>query len=248
MTRFRLNPFALLWLLGVTVSVETVAAPAAPGQYQYQNETCAFSGTLRRPYSRQQLDDTVAILREQQSSLLSTPSFAFHPDQWHKISIAALDAEYLKVHQRLQQRQPITTGMFKNIKAMQLSALAQEYRIARAVAQSYDQPTVLLRQPGTAACQRFAQRLNAPTAAARLAGWKATVLEDEMPTNSLAWSRFQQESSRADWEGYARINQIRQWNNCALRVLPEPASIPDWAERFNQLVFRGPVQQQCDEP
>lgn len=227
-------------------------------KFKWNDELCEYQSTYNpSKFNQQEITNTLQWIYQANGVLLGSQSFAFQPDDIKNINVATLDAEYKALKQKLIARSIVATPDFIALKKQVLLNLEQEYKLSRLEALSFQKPNVLLIKDYGQQCLSLAQQLNTPSRDKLIEYWGNNVRKnineqiklgnsDDYRTAQLA--KFEQQKNASEALQYAKIELIRQWNNCAIDYQYNGDTSKNWHEVLRKQVFVNTKQLMCDEP
>lgn len=231
---------------------------ASLAKFKWNDELCEYQSTYNpSTFKQQDINNTLQWITQANGVLLSSTSFVFQPEDIKNIHVAALDTEYKSLKQKLIARSIAPTPDFVALKKQVLVNLDREYKLSRLVALSFQQPNVLLIKDYGEQCLSLAQQLNAPNRDKLIEYWGERVrhniteqikLGNNEDYRNAQLAKFEQQKSASDAVQYAKIELIRQWNNCAIDHQYTGDNSKNWHDVLRKQVFVSTTQQMCDEP
>ncbi len=206
-------------LLFFVFALANAAALAQVKKFMWEDEICVFEGTYNtRLYTKKQLENTYQLWYSQDFQMQTYDAAVFRFEDIGKLrTVASLDAEYAQKSAALKKLEIVNVPFWKAYKQKKLKALEQDYKLARASVQAYQNPKALREVTFAPACvKKFAPPLIAG-GDDLLRIWREVNIDSRKKNASPEGVRrnFEAQLASADKFKFAEVEVITfGWWNC----------------------------------
>lgn len=241
---------------GVLVMLLALSATGTFAQravYKWSDVLCEYAGTYdTRKYTAQQMNDCYWLSYNTGLMLSHTPS-VFKPSDIDKLSIEALDQEYLQALKRLVSLDLPKAAYWTSLRQSKVAELNQLYQLSRVAMQGYTNPSLLKQWFYQDTCLH--KHVDALVAGgdSLLAGWRSVVAMQAAKNccPERLWAEFDAQRSSDSWMAYARvyITTFGWWNRALVHIERSEEKF-DYNRRTREFMrlFIKTKNLGCDEP
>jgi hypothetical protein len=237
-------------LLLVVLFLVSAEASAQMSKFTWEDEVCVFEGTYNaRLYTKKQIENTYQLWYSQDFDMQTYDAAIYEIEDIGKLRTAdSLDAEYARKSAALQKLEIVKVPFWTAFKQKKLKALEQDYKLARASVQAYQNPKALREVTFADACvQRFANPLIAG-GDDLLRIWREVNIESRKNNASPEAVRkeYEAQMASADKFKYAQVEVITfGWWNCVNARIVRGDESPTPSKNFWKL-FKSVKKISCD--
>jgi hypothetical protein len=234
----------------VVLFLTNALASAQVKKFRWEDEICVFEGTYNaRLYTEKQLENTYKLWYSQDFEMVTYDAAVFSFEDIEKLRTArSLDAEYARKSAALKKLEVVDVPFWKAFKQKKQKALEQDYKLARASVQAYQNPKALREVRFAAACvQKFAPALIAG-GDDLLRIWREVNvgLRKKNGNPEEVRKNFEAQMASADKFKFAEVEVITfGWWNCVNALIERGDESPNPSKNFRKL-FKHVNQIGCD--
>jgi hypothetical protein len=227
-----------------TVAADTLAS------YTWTDELCEYTGKYDpKTYSLELIRNTYQLWSSYAGKTLENGRSVFKPADIAQLDLKALANEYTEKKAGLEKLKVIDAPFWNTLKKQLLQQLDDEYELDKIEMQAFEDPSVLLNNRFSKACERFSTALNSTDTSVLFSTWKSFVEELKAKNGSpeAYMERFYEKYNSPERLVYAKIDLLTfGWGNCANEIAFHVINDGKAAETFEKLFTN--VKRECEEP
>lgn len=240
---FLLVAIAIVALFSASVSAQLK-------NFTWEEELCSYRGLYDpKKYTEAELRNTLKLINRNDFNLIEHSTSVFGLSDIARINVAAFDAKYRDMAQRLRELRIVRTPYFQGLRAAKLKELEHYWQMSRTSMIAFSDPSAINDFKLSPSCnQRFAGPLM-KGGDDLMAAWLSVNMDNRSKNSDPERLRreFERQKASSDADTYARIEVITfGWYNCANQDIEYVGNDGSAGEEFQKLLTR--VRGQCDEP
>ena len=241
---------ANLLILICLLSVGAITADAQMNRYKWNALMCSFDGTYdSRKYSADQIRDAVRLAATNEFDLIAVDTTVFKFEDIDKLSVAALETEYMTIRRSLAGLKVIDDPYWQKLWRDKINEADRVYQLSRATILGYKTPERLRDFTLAPHCSRdYAEPLIAG-GESLLDAWLKVDLASRQRNSDPERIRkiYETQLASPDRMKFAQVEVMAfGWWNCANAVVRLDQDYTEQSRRLKKLFKK--VKEDCEEP